>query len=219
MNLVVILSVLNPPKTPFCYINTRSVFSIQERFQQSMNTIKSVRQYIPNCFIVFSECSEIEKSMMDEIASQVDLFINSKDIPVVRSLVDSPYKGLGEITQLIYTFNSVEQQIGFTAFSNIFKISGRYSLNENFDFNKRYDNGKSIMKRINSTSIYTVLYKIARGDFQYFFQALQKIKTLLCTGNSIEAVFLRAFPEENLIDVDILGVEGYVSVDGAFWSK
>ena len=73
MNLVVILSVLNPPKTPFCYISTRSVFSIQERFQQSMNTIKSVRQYIPNCFIVFSECSEIENSMMDEIASQVNL--------------------------------------------------------------------------------------------------------------------------------------------------
>ena len=219
MNLVVILSVINPPKTPFCYINTRSVFSIQERFQQSMNTIKSIKQYIPNCFIVFSECSEIEKSMMDEIISQLDLFINSKDNPVVRSLVDCPYKGLGEITQLMYTFSIIEQHIGFAPFSNIFKLSGRYSLNADFDFAKRYDNGKSIIKRINSSSIYTVLYKVAKRDFQTFLTNLQKIRTLLYTGNSIEAVFLKAFPEENVIDIDILGVEGYVSVDGTFWSK
>ena len=51
-NLVLITSVINTPNTPLSYTNTRSVFSRQDRFEQTKKTIKSVREKLSNSKII-----------------------------------------------------------------------------------------------------------------------------------------------------------------------
>jgi len=60
-NLILITSVINTPNTPLSYTNTRSVFSRQDRFEQTKKTIKSVREKLSNSKIIIVECSDFNE--------------------------------------------------------------------------------------------------------------------------------------------------------------
>ena len=47
-NLVLITSVIKTPNKPLSYINTRSIYTHEERFEQTKKTIQSIREKIPN---------------------------------------------------------------------------------------------------------------------------------------------------------------------------
>jgi hypothetical protein len=47
-NLVLITSVVKTPDKPLSYINSRSIYTHEERFEQTKKTIQSIRQKIPN---------------------------------------------------------------------------------------------------------------------------------------------------------------------------
>ena len=48
MNLVLITSVVCTPNIPLSYINTRSCYTHDERFEQTKKTIKTIKEKIPN---------------------------------------------------------------------------------------------------------------------------------------------------------------------------
>ena len=50
MNIVLITSVINPPNKPLSYVKNRSVFTEDERFEQTKKTIKSINKIL-NCKI------------------------------------------------------------------------------------------------------------------------------------------------------------------------
>jgi hypothetical protein len=60
MNLIIITSVINISRNPLDYTKTRSVFSTQERYIQTILTIKSLNK-MTNRKILFIEGSEIDK--------------------------------------------------------------------------------------------------------------------------------------------------------------
>ena len=60
-SFVLITSVINTPNTPLSYTNTRSVFSRQDRFEQTKKTIKSVREKLSNSKIIIVECSDFNE--------------------------------------------------------------------------------------------------------------------------------------------------------------
>ena len=45
-NIVLITSVIDTPKKPLSYCETRSVFNRKERFEQTKQTIESVKQIL-----------------------------------------------------------------------------------------------------------------------------------------------------------------------------
>ena len=47
-NLVLITSVICTTNNPLSYINTRSIYSHEERFEQTKKTIQTIREKIPN---------------------------------------------------------------------------------------------------------------------------------------------------------------------------
>ena len=57
-NLVVITSIINTPNNPLSYTENRSVYSREERYIQTQNTIVSIKKHIPDCAILLVECSE-----------------------------------------------------------------------------------------------------------------------------------------------------------------
>jgi len=60
-NLILVTSVINTPNIPLSYSNIRSVFSRQDRFEQTKKTIQSVKQKLPNNKIMIVECSDFNE--------------------------------------------------------------------------------------------------------------------------------------------------------------
>ena len=76
-----ISSIIDTPNIPFNYSHIRSVFTRDERFEQTKNTINSIRKYCPDAKIFIIECSNYEtnKSQLDYLKENSDYFINIWD--------------------------------------------------------------------------------------------------------------------------------------------
>jgi hypothetical protein len=125
--IVIISSVIYVKDKPFSYSKTRSVFSPEERIEQTKNTIKSLREKIPDVKIFL-----FEQGLIDIIDTDLDFMVDEyKYIGnnfLVRFATDSKFKGLGEVIGLLFTTLYLPKD-----FFGIFKISGRYFLNDNFN--------------------------------------------------------------------------------------
>jgi hypothetical protein len=116
---IIITSVVQTSTTPLSYSETRSIYSHQQRFEQTLETIESVRKYMPDVHILLIESSP-PSEWMEQLKSKVDQFINLE----FNELVNNSYeKGLGEKTLLLHALSNLKEE-----YSNVYKITGRYVL-------------------------------------------------------------------------------------------
>ena len=143
--------------------------------------------------------------MKEELKSKVDFFLQTDD-----ESIDSSFKSSGESTQILYALNN----LNYNQYQNIYKISGRYCLNNNFDY-EQYDNEHTIFFQAQVKNyVATVFYKINKKDFDFYHQVCS---ILTKSTKPLEEEFKNFFYDSSLI-VDKLGIEGNVSVDGNFIS-
>lgn len=176
-NLILITSIIDCPDTFLKYpvkseydIRThsiRSVYSRNERFEQTKNTIKLCKEKIPNCKILIVECTDLRNQEYDFFTKNSDFLLNLYKNEKEKSKIYSDSKGLGESTMTINAINFIlKENIDF---DNVFKISGRYQLNDNFDYTQ-YENNKCVV-RIQKTPnfwqnhdfVFTCLYKLHKN--------------------------------------------------------
>tara|TARA_B100001758_G_C18408180_1_gene613671 strand:- start:2107 stop:2859 length:753 start_codon:yes stop_codon:yes gene_type:complete len=158
-NLVLITSVINPPNKPLSYSNIRSVYNREVRFEQTKLTIKSIKEKIPNSKIIIVECTNFTDDEKNYFNKNCDYILNLWEQKELHSSIFGLSKSLGEGTQMIKVLEYIiEKKIKF---DNLFKISGRYWLSNNFNYNN-FDNSKLVFKKINNNNnnIFTGLYKI-----------------------------------------------------------
>jgi len=62
-NIVIITSVLNCVVKPLSYYHIRNIFTVEERYQQTLKSIDSVKKYIPNVEILYCECSNLSNNL------------------------------------------------------------------------------------------------------------------------------------------------------------
>lgn len=218
MNLVLITSIINIVNNPFSYSKTRSFCNSTQRFDDTIKTIDSVRKYIPDSQIVFIDCSFLSPEQESIIKSKVDYFLNYYYNLYVRKNVQSSNKALGEGTLTIKAIEFIiTRKLNF---SNFFKISGRYWLNENFNFSD-FDNDKIMIRYIhnNYNTISTVLYKFPSIlMLQQLKQYLENVSYGENDGYEVLfATFINnTFEKERIQNKEKIGINGYISVDGTF---
>ena len=158
MNLILITSIINICNKPLSYSNTRSFCNIIQREEDTIKSIDSVRRYIPNSKILLVECSELTESQEQRLISKVDNYLNFFHDKEILKKIDSPNKALGESTLTIKAIEYIlNNKIEYT---NFFKLSGRYWLNNNFKY-LDFNNDKIVVSYINNINIiYTVFYKL-----------------------------------------------------------
>jgi len=212
--LVIITSVLNISNLPLSYYHTRSIFTLEERFKQTMKTINSLKKYIPNLEILFCECSDIDISIQNSIKEEVNYFYNFYDIDNIREKVNSKYKGIGEAYILMEGINKMESR----NYKNIFKISGRYYLNTNFNYNQ-FNNNYNIFTNWDDSnkSLCTIFYKININYLDIFYNNLFNSLNKLQEGYSIEIVIYNFFSKYIIIN-DKLNISGFLSTEGYLFS-
>lgn len=193
---------------------SRSVFTHEERFEQTKKTIESIRKYIPNCAIFFMECSKLSDEHKTYLSENTDYFFNL-EYTNLRAYMFTRSKALGEGTLTMYALNYLFQHN--IKFSNLFKISGRYFLNENFCYD-HWNNNKIVIKEFPPyMSVFTFFYKMSYKHSQKWFEYLinNYDNFYRCVGyETIYAHFVKKFPHEAIL-IELLGVEGYFSPDGS----
>jgi hypothetical protein len=213
-NLFLVTSIINIPNLPFSYTNTRSVYNVNERFEQTKITLDSIKKLVPNVKILFIECSDITNEIENYLINNSDYFINLYNNEDIRKKVFGISKALGEGELTLNAINFIQKNN--IKFKNFFKISGRYYLSDKFNYSE-YNNSYTVVQKINNDihNISTFLYKL---DYNYIFIFKNFLinnynKMINCIG--YEVLFSEFVLDLNNIKyIDILGVKGYIAVSG-----
>lgn len=160
----------------------RSVYSETERYNQLINTINSVRLNIPDSTIILLDSSVFSMVEHTELSRLVDIFLNPFDNEeIINNCDNSKFKSIGELTQLKFMLNFIK--INNISFDNLFKISGRYSINEYFNY-KLFDNEFNIFKQFKELEridgrkyYYTCFYKISNNNFIHYRKCILDVLT------------------------------------------
>ena len=216
MNLVLITSVINISSNKLSYSYTRSFCDKERRFSDTLKTIDSISSRIPSSIILLVECSDLDEDIESELKKQSDYYINYNKDDSVRTNVDSASKALGEAT---LTYKAIEFIMVYNInYRNFFKISGRYWLNDKFDYSI-YDNDKIVVRYINGNKyiISTLLFKIPKRIVDSFREYLRELISHNC-GEGFELLFATFINnlDEDKITFDRMGINGYISVNGQY---
>lgn len=129
--MFLITSVIVPTHRPLDYTSVRSVFSSEQRLEQTILSIESVRKYTDEK-ITLVECSNHIGSNFDisVLKSLVDVFIDLSPDPTILSVCNSPNKSWAEIKMIDRVIPQLPPH------ERIYKLSGRYCLRDQFDIGK-----------------------------------------------------------------------------------
>ena len=188
-NVVFINSKIHVTKNKFSYVNHRSIYTSEERLLQTIETIESIRKYIPDSYIILFDNSILNPLEQSIFYKLTDTFINIVDNEELNFYTNiCEIKALADISQqvgfldLFINSNDESKNDNFLSIRNFFKISGRYLINSDFDF-KKYDNDKNIFKRnksiIKKDYFYTCFYKLNKNILMEYHD---KLKLLLKTN-------------------------------------
>jgi hypothetical protein len=223
MNIFLITSCLIPPNSTIDN-GPRNVYTSDERLNQTLVTIESIKKRVPNSHCIIIELSFLnteQKKIMENIS---DNFIDLSSNRTAQYYMDHN-KSIGDLFStlqgLLYVFEKNME------YKSIFKISGRYYLNDDFDISNFTVNNIVFNKSIISFPhyelkfFYTVLYSFGY-DMRFVF-----LKTLLdsiffldhkCSQNIEHAMLLVLEKNNNVKIVEKIGASGNISVNGHFIS-
>ena len=217
-NIFIITSILNCTNLELSYSKKRTVFSFSSRLRQTIKTIESIRKYYSDCDILLCDCSDLSNYKTEEleISKLVDYYYNFYDNDYnndsIKNAVNGIYKGHGECMILLKALDIINNLNN--SYKYIFKISGRYYLNDNFD-NKLFENNENVFTTWDGCnfSLCTVLYKLMYNDRKYFENVLRNSINELIEGNSIEICIYKYFLK-NINIIEKINVSGYLSTEG-----
>ncbi len=140
-----------------------SCYTEKERFEQTLETIKSIRKKVLNSYIVLFECSSSSISIeyQEKLISECDLFLDfhtdSSIKQIYENLSSRPElitygKSLLETKGLLNVLYTIKKHNLFSDSQRVFKMTGRYLLNDDFnisDYESKFLEGKYIIKKYN----------------------------------------------------------------------
>ena len=186
--------------------NENSGFSKEERFNQTLQTIKSVKEKIPNNFIILLEGSNFKYNYGIDYYFYYD--------------VSKFKKSQGEAILIYNCLNSnFFKQLNINTVS---KISGRYFLNDNFIWN----DSKFVIKKDkgwwnNTPGFLTRFYTIPNkyiNEFKSIIFAYINSYNFKFNIADIETNLYMLNTIKDYYSPEILGVSGYLSISKQFIS-
>jgi uncharacterized protein (DUF1919 family) len=201
-------------------------FSVEERFLQTLDTIKSIKKKFPNSLCILIEGSVLSSEHKNELIKNFDFvleFGNDKEVlPYTRNIINI---GHGEQKLLEKGTEFIQQHIlSWCTSKFIFKLGARYTLSDKFDilnydknkynFYEEFDNNKSL-------EVYTTgLYSIPVDRLNEFKLILRNVHNHLSIDTDmIEKYFYDHIPKQHVNILKILGLEGRLNYNGYFFSK
>ena len=222
-NVVLITSVLNIIKKELSYYHQRSVFNVHERFEQTLKTIKSIKEKIPHVFIIFCECSNMDLYQEYElqIKQKVHVYSNFYQDIETKEAVKSIYKGYGEGSLVLKGLELLQKQkINVCSF---FKLSGRYFLNNDFQY-EHFNNDYNCFKLWdnNFNSFCSLFYKLHGKYISVLKYTLIHHLQDLKQGSCLEMIlgkYMKDYLNHYYLHIlNKINVSGYLSTEGYYFN-
>jgi len=138
-----------------------SAYDEEQRFQQTLETIECIRNKVPESYVVLFECSSkpIDEKKKDILKEKADLFLEFYKEPVLQQIYENLEKrpelitygkSLLETRGLLNALYAIKQHNLFSDSQRVFKLTGRYLLNDDFDikdYESKFLEGKYVLKR------------------------------------------------------------------------
>lgn len=219
VNVVMVTSKVYVSSAPFTYIANRSIYTKDERYNQTFDTIASIRKYIPNSFIILYDNSHFTHDEYHAIKNVVDCFVNIHNNDVLNKMTNnSIHKVFGEISQTNMILTYIRTYYKDMKIHNLFKITGRYIIDERFNY-EQYDNDKSIFKRnediLDRAYYFTCFYKIGRSEIEFYHEALDELYQDIqhnCYEHEEWEVLLPTLLHKRFITTNELGITQNIAV-------
>ena len=219
VNVVMITSKIYVSTKPFSYIKNRSIYSKDDRYNDTFDTIRSIRQYIPNSFILLYDNSHFTNTEYHEIKNVVDCFINIHNDETVNYLTNnSIHKVFGEISHTYKMLEYLDKYYAGMQIKNIFKITGRYVIDERFQY-AQYDTDESIFKQNSDVTdrayYFTCFYKIGSEHMEFYKEIITEVyEDIQNGGYEYEEweILLPTLLQKRFTSVDELGITQKIAV-------
>lgn len=234
-----------------------SEFSRKERFEQTLETIRSVKGRVPDAIICIYESSstKIDDKYEEKFKEISDIYINLSDDPGIRVLYENlerspdkfPFgKSLLECRSLLVVLNEIRNHNLFTTVRRVFKLSGRYKLNGDFDINdyksrfltnyyvgKVYEYNQERFEEQDNLNTYLYGFKgqLVTGLWSFDRLLLQNI--IMClynsfeymeksiqytSGTDIEHTLYNFLDKNRIVNIPVLGLDVIKGMDGDRYS-
>ena len=207
--------------------NTGAV-SLEDRLDQTLIGIQSIRKKFPNVFIIMADCSVLPADEQRAIVvPKVDIFMDHSKNDINRQLSEAGLKSHSELIMFGSMFNWIKQSKPFFPnLKRIFKVGGRMKVSDEFDI-KDYE-GENVKykyvfkKPLNSwISPELMLYenRLWSLDVSLLDDYLSKIQDMYNSFDGrfdIEHTYYKHLDAANVELFDDVWVEGVMALYGTF---
>ena len=217
-NLFLVTSAIRPVVDKF--------YTPEQRFQQTIDTLMSIRKIVPDSIIVLSEASfnPLKNDERTKLQKYCNVFIDFSNHLEVRQLSGSDMKSAAESALLFFSLLELKKQPFMADVKRIFKISGRSTLDDSFDISEYDDKfGKYVFKKkiptwmppnFNLSSLLiTRLYSFCTSLVDNYLQVLRNNYPLLQHMDTEHAHFVN-IPQKYLVEFDRVHCTGLLSDNG-----
>jgi len=140
------------------------IYTPQQRIEQTLETAKSAKKYIPDAVIILIDNSKVDVQSdtspeLEELIDLVDYYIDNSDDADIQhfhnnvtnyDIGKNAMECLGMVKALSYISTDTDIMEDITSSSRIFKLSGRYVVTDKFDitaFDNADTKGKYVFKK------------------------------------------------------------------------
>jgi hypothetical protein len=131
------------------------IYKSAERIQQTLDTAKSAKKYIPGAVIVLVDNSKVDvqndtSPEFEELIDLVDYYIDNSDDSDIQyfhnnvqnyDIGKNAMEALGLMKALTFIYKDEDMKKVIADADRIFKLSGRYQVTDKFDINKFSNEG------------------------------------------------------------------------------
>ena len=222
-------------------INTKfGIYNNDQRLQQTLDTVASVKKYVPSAKIYLVECGAIpltdaQKLKLESVVDEIINFNDDEDVQAI--FVSDNWDVVKNTTEVMCFKRALEHCVEYNLFDGIervFKMSGRYRLNDNFDLARYVMAPHSIITTHKHASQFP--YQITLVEYQYMSRlwswpanitqriiddvydaGLNYMAERLSQGGycDIEHMLYKFLPQDLVLSVDKIGLDGNIGPNGA----
>lgn len=214
------------------------VYKPHERLEQTLATIDTIRERAPGSKVILMECggTPLNDAQSAALEKASDTMIDYSNDPDVKAIYVSEnwdvVKNTTEIMCFARALQWCEEDGDFNGIDRIHKMSGRYLLNEDFNLDIYEQNRDSIIIGPKFKSQFDIrltgieLQYMARlwswpsaltpAVIEVYRSSLDYIAARLKDGGyaDIEHVLYKFLPQELVLEIPKLGVEGCIAPNG-----
>jgi hypothetical protein len=140
------------------------IYRSEDRIEQTLETAKSAKKYIPNAVIILVDNSKVDvqndnSPMFNELIDLVDYYIDNSDDADIQyfhnnvsnyDIGKNAMEAMGLHKALHYIANDADLHAEVVGADRVFKLSGRYQVTDKFDINSFHNaetSGKYVFKK------------------------------------------------------------------------